>query len=367
MPECSLWQGDCLDILSDPEAVRPGSVDLVYLDPPFNTARDYAMGSSGAVVFSDRWRWGETQEAGLEYLARVDAEVQHKAVMFVRNYTQGARDLSLRAYLMFLLPRLVACREVMKPDASIYLHCAPKVSHYLRLLMDWVFGADAFASEVIWKSSVGSRNDASGYGRGHDTILFYMRGDACFNPQLEPLTDKVKSEWYRYVDGDGRLYNVGNLTAPGGRGYQYEFLGVTRVWRYPLDRMNDLLREGRIVHRTTTPGSRRNVAGLRRYLDESKGRRPTDLWDDVKPLGRRSDERLEFPTQKPMRLLERIVASSSNAGDLVLDPFMGSGTSAVASVSLGRNYIGIDASEHAVEVSSGRLRDRGWQSQSGMR
>ena len=358
MSDCTLWFGDCLRVMADASVVEPASVDLIYLDPPFNSKRDYnIVHDSGTqeTMFADTWSWGDTQEAGLTYLQRQDAQVSRKvdALLSLLNDKRA-----LQAYLAFMAPRLMACRNALKPTGSIYLHCDPNASHYLKIMMDMLFGINAFSNEISWRSSVGSRNDASRYGRGHDTILFYAPADAHFTPQLLPMTPETQDSWYRYTDEEGRRYNVDNITGPGGRGYEYEFLGETRVWRYPPDRMNELLEEGRIVHESTVPGSKRKVAGLRRCLDESTGRVPTDFWDDVPPIGRRSKERLPYPTQKPIALLNRVIESSSQPGDLVMDPFCGCGTSAEASISLGRRFIGIDVAPKAVELMRWRVRER---------
>ena len=358
MSDCSLWFGDCLRVLTDASVVEPSSVDLVYLDPPFNSKRDYnIVHDSGTqeTMFADTWSWGDTQEAGLNFMHRQDADVSRK----VDSLLSLLNDMrSLQAYLAFMAPRLLACRNVLKPTGSIYLHCDPDSSHYLKVVMDTIFGHSRFSNEIIWKSSLGSRNDAARYGRGHDSILFYAPTDATFHSQRSSLSKETQDRWYRYTDEDGRRYNVDTLMGPGGRGYEYEFLGTTRVWRYPQERMNELLIQGRIVHESTVPGSKRKVAGLRRYLDESTGRVPTDLWDDVRPFGRRSKEKLPYPTQKPIALLNRVIESSSSPGDLVMDPFCGCGTSAEAAVSLGRRFIGVDVAPKAVELMRWRVRER---------
>lgn len=358
VPDCSLWFGDCLRVLADANVVKPGSVDLIYLDPPFNSKRDYnivhATGTQ-ETMFTDTWSWGETQEAGLTYMHRQDAQVSRRVDALLSQLTDMR---AMQAYLGFMAPRLLACRNVLKPTGSLYLHCDPNASHYLKVVMDFIFGNAMFANEIVWKSSLGSRNDASRYGRGHDTILFYAPNNAHFEPQLSAISEQTQENWYRYVDEDGRRYNVDTLAGPGGRGYEYEFLGETRVWRYPEDRMNELLADGRIVHETTVSGSRRKVAGLKRYLDESVGRVPTDFWDDIRPFGRRSKERLPYPTQKPLALLNRVIESSSRPGDLVMDPFCGCGTSAEAAVTSDRRFIGVDVAPKAVELMRWRVRER---------
>lgn len=356
--DCTLWFGDCLRVLTDARALEPQSVDLIYLDPPFNSKRDYnIVHESGTqeTMFGDTWAWGDEQEVGLDYIQKQDVATS-KLLDNLLDFTDGMKPL--QAYLAFMAPRLLACREVLKPTGSIYLHCDPTAGHYLKLVMDAVFGPMKFRNDIVWKSSFGSRNDArQRYGRGRDSLLYYSDQDSFFEPNKMPLSQDVVDAWYRYEDDDGRRYNVGNITGPGGRGYEYEFLGATRVWRYPPNRMNELLEQGLIVHESTVPGSKRKVAGMKRYLDESKGRVPTEVWDDIRPLNRRTKERLGYPTQKPLALLDRVISSSSREGDLVLDPFCGCGTAAVAAANLGRRFIGVDVAPKAVELMRWRVQE----------
>lgn len=307
----TLYTGDSLELMQN--FFDTQTIDLIYADPPFNTGRDFG-------AFEDKW-----------------ADVED--------------------YIDWLRPRLREMRRVLKPTGSIYVHCDWHASHYIKVAMDDIFGYDNFRNEIVWKSSYGGKNMATrAFGRGHDTILFYAMPDAQFNPLHLPLSEESIKEWYRYVDEGGERYNVDNLAAPSDGGYEYDFLGATRRWRYPEHRMHELLDAGLIVHETTTTGSKRKVAGFKRYLRDSKGSIATSLWLDINPLNRRSTERTGYPTQKPLALLRRIITASSNEGDIVLDPFCGSGTTCVAAQQLGRKYIGIDVSEEAVALTEERLR-----------
>ena len=309
----TLYTDDCLEMMQN--FLDTQSIDLIYADPPFFTNRDHA-GAAGA--YSDKW-----------------ADVED--------------------YLDWLRPRLREMRRVLKPTGSIYLHCDWHASHYIKVAMDELFGYDNFRNEIAWQSSYGGRNDAKNkYGRGHDNILFYAMPDAYFSPPRLPLS-KVRQSQFRYVDKDGEIYTDNGLAAPRG-GYTYEFLGVTRRWAYPKRRMQELLDAGCILHKTITPEHKgMNVPRMKFFLRDSKGKVATSLWLDVTPVIGSSKEKIGYPTQKPLALLRRIITASSNEGDLVLDPFCGSGTTCVAAEQLGRKYIGIDQSPEAVQVARARL------------
>ena len=366
MPEFrpnTLYYGDNLEVL---RAFPPECVDLVYLDPPFNSNRSYnvlfkesrgAEAEAQIEAFEDSWHWTtHTAETYDEVAARGD-----DVGRLLRAFVEALGHNDVTAYLTMMAPRLVELRRVMKPTASIYLHCDPTASHYLKVLMDAVFGAANFVNEIVWKRSDAHNDFGQGarhLGRIHDTILCYkMSAEAVFNPLYTPLSDETASTWYKHIEPEtGRRYNLADITGPGGAAKgnpQYEFLGVTRYWRYSRDRMEELHRQGRIVQRR--PGA---VPALKRYLDESKGVALQDFWADIRMLrGLSKGERLGYPTQKPEALLERIIAISSNPGDIVLDPFCGCGTATVAAQRLGRRWIGIDITYLAVDLMRQRLLD----------
>lgn len=266
------------------------------------------------------------------------------------------------AYLSMMALRLIELRRVLKSTGSIYLHCDPTASHYLKLVMDAVFGPENYVNEIIWKRQ-SAHNDAKQgsrhYGRVHDVILFYRKSRfAPFNHQYRPYSEGYVEQFYRHVDpGTGRRYRLSDMTAPGGaseakRNPHYEFLGVTRYWRYSEENMRRLFDEGRIYQ--SAPG---RVPQYKRYLDEGKGVPVGTVWDDIDLLQSWTAERLGYPTQKPTALLERIVGASSNEGDLVLDPFCGCGTSIAAAQKLGRRWIGIDITHLAINLIKVRLAD----------
>ena len=260
----------------------------------------------------------------------------------------------MMAYLTMMAQRLAELRRVLKPTGSIYLHCDPTASHYLKLLMDAVFGGENYRNEIIWKRS-SAHSDARGCGRIHDTLLRYSKneGEFVWNKQYVGYdADYIKTH-YRFKTEDGRLYRTDNLTATGlqGGGYEYEWNGVSRVWRRPQESMEQLDREGRIRY------TRNGVAEQIRYLDEMPGVPLQDVWFDLQPINSQARERLGFPTQKPEALLERIISSSSNEGDVVLDPFCGCGTAVAVAERLKRRWIGIDITHVAISLMRYRLHD----------
>lgn len=269
-------------------------------------------------------------------------------------------ECDMLAYLVMMAPRLVELRRVMKPTASIYLHCDPTASHYLKMLMDAVFGATNFRTEIVWKRSSAHSDAKQGraqHGRIHDVILFYTKSDKWFwNQVFTPYDESYMNAFYKYIEPEsGRRYRLGDLTGPGGAAKgnpSYEVMGVTRFWRYSKEKMAQLIKEGRIIQ--TKPGA---VPAYKRYLDEMPGVPLQDLWDDIGPIGAQAAERLGYPTQKPVALLERIIFSSCPEGGVVLDPFCGCGTTIAAAQALGRSWLGIDITHLAITLIKQRLKD----------
>lgn len=246
--------------------------------------------------------------------------------------------------------RLIEMHRLLKSTGSIYLHCDDTATHYLKLLMDAVFGSKNFRNAIIWKR-FNFHSDAKRFGRVSDTILFYAKSDAyIFNRQRTPFSKEYTDSKFRYTDMHGRRFRLDNLNPPGGRGPVYEFRGVKKAWRYTQEKMSALDREGRIYDKS-------NIPQLKRYLDELEGQAVHDIWQDIPPINPRAKERIGYPTQKPLALLNRIVASSSNVGDIVLDPFCGCATTCVSADKSNRNWIGIDISPKAVELVNIRLQD----------
>jgi len=367
-----LYYGDNLDILR--RYIPSESVDLVYLDPPFNSNRAYNVifkdesgqrSDAQLIAFEDTWHWGPSAEAIYAYLTnstRNEGRVPESVSQIVAAFRAGIGTNQMTAYIVEMAARLVELHRTLKPTGSLYLHCDPTASHYLKALLDVIFGPDRFRNEVIWKRS-DSHNDATQgakrYGRIHDTLLFYTKGESyTFNTQRLALSQKTADNWYKHVDDDGRRYNLDNVTAakPGGDTL-YEFHGVYppkgRYWAYSKANMERMNEEGKLVFTAT------GKVYMKRYLDESKGTPLQDLWLDVDMLRgfSTSKERLGYPTQKPLALLERIISVSSNPGDLVLDPFCGCGTALVGAQKLERRWVGIDITYLAIAVMRARLKD----------
>ncbi len=364
----TLYYGDNLGILRD--YIPDASVDLVYLDPPFNSNRSYnvlfkeAGGTSSSPAqieaFEDTWHWGKVAQDTFEQIALHGSDDTARLLKAMVD-ALGHNDVT--AYLAMMAVRLIELRRVLKPTGSIYLHCDPTASHYLKVLMDSIFGARHFVNEIAWKRTTAhsdSRQGSQHFGRTHDVILFYRRsGDATWNAPHEPYSQEYSDTYYKFVDESGRRYWKDNLTAakPGGD-TSYEWKGIKppkgRYWAYSRANMERMDREGRIVY------SRTGVPMYKRYLDEMLGRPVQDIWDDVRGLGglgSKKEERLGYPTQKPLALLERIISASSDEGDVVLDPFCGCGTAVHAAQKLGRRWIGIDITYLAINLIERRMKD----------
>jgi DNA modification methylase len=361
----TLYYGDNLDILR--RYLKDETVDLVYLDPPFNSAQNYNAffhekdgtdAASQIHAFEDTWHWDIETKRAYDLVTEQPGEVSDVMQAF---YT-FLRGNDMMAYLTMMSSRLVELRRVLKPTGSLYLHCDPTASHYLKLLCDAVMGKDHYLAEIIWKRSSAHNDAGQGrkqLGRIHDVILLYSKSDDwTWNWLYTPYDQEYVDGFYKHVEAKtGRRYRLGDITAPGGpdpakRNPHYEFLGVTRYWRYSRERMQELYKQGRIIQ--SKPGA---VPAYKRYLDEMPGVPLQDLWWDIPPIPSQARERLGYPTQKPVALLERIIQTSSNPGDLVLDPFCGCGTTIDAAEKLGRKWIGIDITQLATSLIKNRLRD----------
>ena len=355
-----LYYGDNLDILR--RYIADESVDLVYLDPPFNSNRDYNVifkdesgrkSDAQLLAFEDTWHWGPDAEAQYAYLtntARNQGRVPSTVSTIVAALRSGIGENQMMAYLVEMAVRLVELHRVLKPTGSLYLHCDPTASHYLKVLLDAIFGAENFRNEIIWKR-FNFHADAKRFGRVTDRILFYSESpDFLFNPQRVAFSEEYEAAKFTHVEADGRRFRLSDLNPPGGRGPIYEFNGVTKPWRITEERMRVLDAQGRIYKVS-------RIAQLKRFLDELDGQAVHELWSDVDPINPRAAERLGYPTQKPVALLERVIAASSNPGDVVLDPFCGCGTALVAAQKLDRQWIGIDVTYLSIAVMKARLKD----------
>ncbi len=367
-----LYYGDNLDILR--RFIPDESVDLVYLDPPFNSNASYSVifkdesgrGSDAQMTaFDDTWHWGPDPERQYLYLtnsAYHQGRVAPPVSALIGAFHEGIRPSPMLAYLVEMAVRLVELHRVLKPTGSLYLHCDPTASHHLKLVLDAIFGPENYINEIVWKRQTSHNDAAQGakhFGRLQDVLLFYAKGpDYYWQQPYRAYDAEYIDAFYRHVEpGTGRRYRLSDITAPGGaspakRNPHYEFLGVTRYWRFTQERMQRMYEEGRIVQ--TKPGT---VPAQKRYLDEMPGMPLGTWWDDIRPVQAQGSERLGYPTQKPLALVERIVSASSRPGDIVLDPFCGCGTATVAAQKLGRQWIGIDITYLAIAVMRQRLRD----------
>ncbi len=361
-----LFYGDNLDVLR--EHVPSQSVDLIYLDPPFNSNRNYNVifgrnpdrthGTNAQIqAFGDTWAW--TPATAEQYAEMLSGSVPGRIADVLAALRALIGENDAMAYLVNMAPRLVELHRVLKPTGSLYLHCDPTMSHYLKIILDTIFGPENFRNEIIWE-----RTGSKGYATrrlssNHDVILGFQKSDkATWNQSaifqaydLENLDAKTAGK-YSHVDADGRRYRLDNLTGPNDPrpNLTYEVMGVTRRWRWSKDRMDQAIRDGVVVQ--TKPGS---VPQRKSYLDEMRGRPLDDVWGDIPPINSQASERLGYPTQKPVALLERIIAMSGHEGDVVLDPFCGCGTTIDAAQRLGRTWVGIDVTYIAVDLIEKRL------------
>jgi adenine specific DNA methylase Mod len=326
-----LYFGDNLKWLSDPKEFPDASVDLVYLDPPFNSNADYNVlfrEPSGTVsqaqfhAFTDTWSWAD---AAATYHQFIDTCPNVAVVELMEALHSFLKHSPMMAYLAMMAPRLFELHRVLKETGGLYLRCDPTASHYLRMLLDGVFGKENFRNEITWKrADTVKGNFGQGskfFDRNTDSIFFYAKsGESVFNPIFKPYTEQYVRNFYKHVEPKtGRRYQLISMTGPGGAAKgnpQYEVMGVTRFWRYSRQKMDDLIRRGLVVQPSAGAVPRR-----KQYLDEGRGVPVQSMWDDVSALHSQAAERLGFPTQKPQALLERIINASSNPGDVVLDPF----------------------------------------------
>ena len=378
--EKRLYFGDNLEVLR--KHIPDESVDLIYLDPPFNSKADYNVifrehtgKGPGAQIkaFEDTWSWGMESEQALQEVMAKHGRLGEFLDFLVRFL--GKNDLS--AYLVMMAVRLLELHRVLKPTGSLYLHCDPTASHYLKVILDQIFGPTNFRNEVIWKRT-GAHSSAKRWGPVHDVILFYTKGENyTWNPTYQAYEEEYLKGQYRFQDDKGR-YTLDNLTGAGDRegdsGKAWRNIDPKkkgRHWAVPgreklpswvklpenweamtTQEKLDFLDEVGLIYWPP----KGNMPRLKRYLETPKGVPIQDVILDIPPLGSHSKERLGYPTQKPVALLERIIQASSNPGDVVLDPFCGCGTALAAAEKLGRRWIGIDITHLAITLIQARLR-----------
>lgn len=359
-----LYYGDNLDILR--HHIPDESIDLIYLDPPFNSNRSYNVlfkettgaGSEAQLeAFEDTWHWGPHAQATYE---EVMTSPHQNVARMLKAMVEGLGHNDVTAYLTMMAIRLVELRRVLKVTGSIYLHCDPTAGHYLKVLLDSIFGPRNFRSEVVWKRSQ-AHSSSRRYGPVHDLILFYTKADSLvWNAQAQDYSEEYLKTHYRYLDDDGRRYKRGDPTGSGIRrgetGMPWHGINPTdkgRHWIRPPSDLDILDQEGRIYW----PEKKGAWPYIKLYLDEMPGVVLQDTWTDIDPVNPVAKERLGYPTQKPLALLERIINASSNPGDIVLDPFCGCGTAVHAAHKLGRRWIGIDITHLAIGLIRRRMQD----------
>ena len=373
MPENLLCFGDNAYFLNERRDLFPDeSVDLIYLDPPFNSQRPYNIlfkdhkGTPSAAqikAFDDTWTWDEVAQRNYEWLV-TDAGFAPKALRDLMNtFNRFLGHSEMFAYLVQMATRLVMMHRVLKPTGSLYLHCDPTASHYLKLVLDAVFGATNFRNEIIWKRT-SAHSDPNRCGNVHDTVFSYAKSDSfTWNKTFQAYDPEYVSSYYRYEDEDGRRFMSADLSGAGeGPPRKFGDRGEIappegRHWMFDQEGIDKLLAENRIFW------TRNGVPRLKKFLDEAAGMPLQDVWADVQALRSWHAERLGYPTQKPVELLKRIVAASSNPGDVVLDPFCGCGTTIDAVETLNRenpddeprSWIGIDITHLAINLIKHRL------------
>jgi site-specific DNA-methyltransferase (adenine-specific) len=359
----TLFYGDNLEVLR--KHITDESIDLVYLDPPFNSKADYNVlfkeptGEESVAqiqAFSDFWHWDEAARHSYEYLT--SNEVNDKVADLAESLFKllGKNDMS--AYLFMMTTRLIELHRVLKDTGSLFLHCDSNANHYLKLVLDAIFGPSQFRNEIVWKR-FNFHADAKRFGRVSDRLLFYSKTDDYlkkFHRQWAPYKKEYIEAKFIYKDeryAEKGPYRLSDLNPPGGRGPIYEFHGITRPWRFTKEKMLELEKDGRIYSGSPVPQLKRYL----KALEARGGAAVHEIWDDIPLVNSMADERLGFPTQKPTKLLERMINASSDKGDWVLDPFCGCGTAIIAAERLERHWIGIDITYLAINLVKSRLKD----------
>jgi site-specific DNA-methyltransferase (adenine-specific) len=362
-----LYYGDNLEVLR--EHVKDETVDLIYLDPPFNSQATYNLlfksptgvrSQAQIEAFEDTWHWNDHAERAFDEVMRSGNGDVAEMLRALRSFL---KENDMMAYITMMAVRLLELHRVLKPTGSLYLHCDPTASHYLKVLMDGIFGADTFRNEIVWQRT-NVHSDSKTWSRVSDTLLFYTKGATfTWNKPIQPHSEEHIESKYSNVDEQGRHYTQSDMTSPAPRpNMMYEWKGFqspANGWRYSKETMQRLDSEGRVWYPLTKSGELDTTKRPRliRYLDEMPGTIMGNIWTDISPINSQAQERLGYPTQKPLALLERIVTASSNEGDTVLDPFCGCGTAVHAAQKLRRNWIGIDITHLAISLIEKRLKD----------
>ncbi len=365
LTENTLFYGDNLPILRD--YFPDQSVDLVYLDPPFNSNRNYnvlfkdesGLSSEAQIrAFEDTWHWPNARPLYDELTLDPRTPERVARTLDALHTIIGANQMM--AYLVMMTARLIELHRVLKPTGSLYLHCDPTASHYLKIILDTAFRPDWFRNQITWKRTSAHANVGKRYAVVQDHLLFYTKGNEwTWNQIYLPYSDDYINSHYGQIEPEtGRRFTTRDLTASMQRassGQLYDWKGFrpppSRCWAYTEEKMQEFEDEGRLVY------SPRGMPRLKLYLDEMRGTPADDLWTDIFPVNSQAAERLGYPTQKPLALLERIISASSNPGDIVLDPFCGCGTAVAAAHQLERRWIGIDVTHLSITLMKSRLKD----------
>jgi len=369
-----LYYGDNLDILRN--YIADNSIDLIYIDPPFNSNQAYNVifsenveipptplfqrgvknaSSSQAQIraFDDTWHWTEETE---QLFSEIRKGPSRDITKCIESFHDFLGKSNMMAYLTMMTARLIELHRVLKPTGSFYIHCDPVASHYLKIVLDQVFGIKNFQNEITWKRA-NAHNDPKKYGNISDIIFFYAKTDNYYwQTQYTRYDNKYVESHWKKKDKDGRRYRLMPLDAPrhsNGGNLIYEWRGKlpssTRTWACTIEKMQEYEKQGLIEY--TSKGT----PCLKKYLDEMPGIPLQNIWYDIPPVNPMAIERLGYPTQKPEALLERIIKSSSNEGDVVLDAFAGCGTTIAVAQRLKRRWIGIDITHLAIAVIKSRL------------
>jgi DNA modification methylase len=372
----ALYYGDNLDVLR--RHVDDKSVDLIYLDPPFKSDQDYnilfaehdgAKSAAQILAFEDTWEWNTDAEHSYEEMVELGGKVS-EAMRAFRTFL-GTSDMM--AYLAMMSPRLVELRRVLKETGSIYLHCDPTASHYLKFLIDSIFRPEQFQNEIIWKRTH-AHGGAKRFGRVHDVLLFYGKTqERRWIRQTVDYSADYQKKFFKFSDPDGRRYRLTILTGSGRRngssGKPWKGVNPTKIgrhWAVPgyvrellpnpkTDTVQEALDQMEEIGRIIWPEKENGTPAFKQYIDDLPGAELQDVWIDIPPIAAQAAERLGYPTQKPQALLERIIKSSSKDGDVILDPFCGCGTAIEAAENLGRKWVGIDITHLAISLIKHRL------------
>lgn len=346
----TVFTGDNLHIM---RGMNSASVDLIYLDPPFNSNRIYGdpIGGGAGAMFKDMWTFSD-----VDILEHNKLKESHKGVYAAILASYYTHSKGMFSYLTMMAVRLIEMHRLLKPTGSIYLHCDDSAGHYLKIIMDGIFGEKNFLNDITWKRT-SAHSNAKRYGRIADYILYYSRsGSETWNKDVKQAYDEEYiKKYYRYQEPDGRKFKSGDLTAPiqigGNPERRFEFKGVTRIWRYSKEKLEELDRQNLVFI------TRNGFPRLKQYLDETTGMALQSICMDINPVGSWHGQKEEFYTQKPIELLERIIRVSSNKGDVVFDPFCGCATTLVAAEKHSRKWVGIDLSKKSVDLVVGRIKD----------